>query len=465
MANKRPHDQSINRQCIRLSILLILFFGLHHSPVQSEGFFSSFSKRKLLIKPTSIVKGFFKNFKPFQEFPNFNEGNQITHDDLLMQQAFNSPARLPLESTNGIPPISEYLVSNFARLNPANLKQAFSGNQASQFQKDQMSLSESITSSNVFYPNMMPSASSPINHNLMFDQSQRVPQQASSFVDADGDYPAQQSQISNNYRSNEKPTSGPSLSIGAAAGGGIGLKLGKFQMTFKRGNDGPQINLGTHEEEADDQNAENSNNYISMARSKDKKQRMNIKLGKAVQFSIGGNQDGEDKMKTGDSSRNVISLDTNRLKERLLPRKSGGSLMSSASENSYDESPGIQMPAITIGGSGNGRPAITIGGGGENEEEGPSGYGARPAITIGGGDPGEQEGTNYNNAASGSQGSDHWGDHWNDHKRPRIRMKMPDFPQTYIEKNLKMPPIKLKLNSSPRVKITTGKFWMIRFAY
>lgn len=34
---------------------------------------------------------------------------------------------------------------------------------------------------------------------------------------------------------------------------------------------------------------------------------------------------------------------------------------------------------------------------------------------------------------------------------------MPDFPQTYIEKNLKLPPIKLKINASPRVKITTGK--------
>lgn len=30
------------------------------------------------------------------------------------------------------------------------------------------------------------------------------------------------------------------------------------------------------------------------------------------------------------------------------------------------------------------------------------------------------------------------------------------MPQTYIEKNMKLPPIKLKLHASPRVKITTG---------
>lgn len=200
-----------------------------------------------------------------------------------------------------------------------------------------------------------------------------------------------------------------------------------------------------------------------MGRAKDNKKGMNIKLGKAVQFSIGGNQDGEDKMSTGSSTRNVISFDANKLKEHILPRKRNSNLMSSASENSYDESPGIQLPAISIGGNGNGRPAITIGGGGDDNDDNSGGYGARPQITIGsgGGDSSysssDSGNNNYNNNNGGDGSQSGWDDHW-DHRKPRIRMKMPDFPQTYIEKNLKLPPIKLKLNSSPRVKITTGKF-------
>lgn len=461
MAKKRP----FNRQFNELLILLILFCELTLFHSTNADIFSTFSKRNLLIKPKNLVKGFFKSFKPFQDFPSF-QPDPITEEELLMQQAFSSPAKtLPFDSsigTNGIAPISEYLVSNFARLNPADFKK-FSNQQSNPFRKDQMSLSESISQSNVFYPpltnNLLPSVQSPVNHNLMFDQSQNV--QSTNLEDNDGDYPAP-SQMVNSFHRPKEQSAGTSLSIGAAPGGGIGLKLGKFQMTFKRGNDGPQINLGTHDESGD-QEAENS--YVSMARSKDKKKGMNIKLGKAVQFSIGGNQDNQDTMKTGGSNniKNTISLDTNRLKERMLSnRKSNSNLMSSASENNYDESPGIQMPAITIGGSGNGRPAITIGGGGDDEDGG-NNYGARPQITIGGGDAAypppdnNNGGNNYNNNNGGQQSNDHWGeDHWNDHRKPRIHMKMPDMPQTYIEKNLKLPPIKLKINASPRVKITTG---------
>lgn len=425
MAKKRPYNQQS-----KLLILLLLF--CHSlSSVHADGLFSSFAKRNLLIKPKNLVKGFFKSFKPFQDFPSFQQ-DPITQEDLLMQQAFNSPSRLlPLDS--GAPPISEYLVSNFARLNPSKLKQIV-GNQlagspmTNHFRKDQMSLSESVPHSNLFYPNAngfpssyptnLLSSAAPINHNLMFDQSQNV-QAAPQENAGDGNYPAP-SQMVNSYRSKEQESAGTSLSIGAAPGGGIGLKLGKFQMTFRKGNDGPQINLGTHDDSADDQDAENS--YVSMTRARDKKKGMNIKLGKAVQFSIGGNnQDNEDRMRAGGSNvRNVISFDPARLKERILPRKSSN-LMSSASENNYDESPGIQMPAITIGGSGNGRPAITIGGNSDNDDESGGGNyaAARPQITIGGGDSGNAE----NNGGGGGQaGGDHWNDHWNDHKRPRVYM-------------------------------------------
>lgn len=429
MARKRPYNQQF-----KLLILLLLFC---HSNVDADGLFSSFAKRNLLIKPKNLVKGFFKSFKPFQDFPTFQQ-DPITQEDLLMQQAFNSPPRLlPLDS--GAPPISEYLVSNFARLNPAKLKQIV-GNQlagsslANPFRKDQMSLSESVPHSNLFYPNGFPPGSyppnllppnPPINHNLMFDQSQNV-QTVQQETAGDGDYPAP-SQMVNSYRSSpkEQDSAGTSLSIGAAPGGGIGLKLGKFQMTFRKGNDGPQINLGTHDESADDQDAENS--YVSMARARDKKKGMNIKLGKAVQFSIGGNnEDNEERMRAGGSNvRNVISFDPSKLKERILPRKSNSNLMSSASENNYDESPGIQMPAITIGGSGNGRPAITIGGNSDNDEEQGGNYGAaRPQITIGGGDSSYSDSNNNNNVGGGGggQSGDHWNDHWNDHKKPRIYM-------------------------------------------
>ena len=457
MAKKRPYNQQF-----KLLILLILFFASHRSS-DADGLFSSFAKRNLLIKPKNLVKGFFKSFKPFQDFPNFQQ-EPITQDDLLMQQAFNSPPRLlPLDG-NSAPPISEYLVSNFARLNPSKLKQIV-GNQltaapmTNHFRTEQMSLSESVPHSNLFYPssyppNLLP-GSAPINHNLMFDQSQKV--QTAAQPENEGDYPAP-SQMVNSYRSSKEQSSGgTSLSIGAAPGGGIGLKLGKFQMTFRKGNDGPQINLGTHDESTDDQDAENS--YVSMSRARDKKKGMNIKLGKGVQFSIGGNnEDGEEGMRAGGSNnvRNVISFDPSKLKERILPRKSSN-LMSSASENNYDESPGIQMPAITIGGSGNGRPAITIGGGGNDDEQGGNYAAARPQITIGGGDSGYSENNGGGGGGGGGQsGGDHWNDHWNDHKRPRIYMKMPDMPQTYIEKNMKLPPIKLKLHASPRVKITTG---------
>ena len=138
--------------------------------------------------------------------------------------------------------------------------------------------------------------------------------------------------------------------------------------------------------------------------------------------------------------------------------------MSSASENSYDESPGIQLPAISIGGNGNDKPAITIGGN-DNDEDGAY---ARPQITIGrdpdnSGYQSNNNDNNYNNAEPSGDSGSGWGDHW-DHRRPRIRMKMPDWPQTYIEKNFKLPPIKLKINANPRVKITTGKFlyWFIK---
>ena len=433
MAKKRPYGKQF-----KLFLLLIPFFACHTSSgVHADGLFSSFAKRNLLIKPKNLVKGFFKSLKPFQDFPSFQQ-DPITQEDLLMQQAFNSPPRLlPLDS--GAPPISEYLVSNFARLNPAKLKQIV-GNQlagaplANHFRKDQMSLSESVPHSNLFYPNanngfppnsyppnLLP-AGPPINHNLMFDQSQNV-QATQQENSGDGDYPAP-SQMVNSYRSSkDSDSAGTSLSIGAAPGGGIGLKLGKFQMTFRKGNDGPQINLGTHDDSADDQDAENS--YVSMTRARDKKKGMNIKLGKAVQFSIGGNnQDNEERMRAGGSNnvRNVISFDPSKLKERILPRKSNSNLMSSASENNYDESPGIQMPAITIGGSGNGRPAITIGGNSDNDEESGGNYAAaRPQITIGGGDSGYAE-NNNNGGGGGGQSGDHWNDHWNDHKRPRIYM-------------------------------------------
>lgn len=222
MANLRP----FNRQFFKLLILLILVFDFQSS-LNAEGLFSSF-QRRLLIKPTNIVKGFFKSFKTFQDpIPS----PPLTQEDYLMQQAFNSPPSLPVGASSNGAPISEYLVSNFARLNPNNLNQPF----GSALKKEQMILSESIPrSTNVLYPNMM-NGGPPINHNLIYDQSQK----ASSLADQD-DYPAPSNV---NYQVPSEKAS-PSLSIGQAPGGGIGLKLGKFQMTFRRGNDGPQINLG-----------------------------------------------------------------------------------------------------------------------------------------------------------------------------------------------------------------------------
>lgn len=87
-----------------------------------------------------------------------------------------------------------------------------------------------------------------------------------------------------------------------------------------------------------------------MTRSKDKKKAMNIRLGKALQFSIGGNQDAadEDKIKGSSSNRNMINFGG---PKNFLNRKSNqnSNLMPSASENNYDESPGISLPAISIG--------------------------------------------------------------------------------------------------------------------
>lgn len=197
MANKRP----FNRQ-LKLLIIVILLFEFPNS-LQADGLFSSFQQsiQRRLFKPTSLVKGFFKSFKPFQELP---PSPPLTQEDYLMQQAFNSPngGLLPLSSNNNNNlPISEYLVSNFDRLNTKgnNLK------------KDQMSLSESIPrSTNIFYPNNLMTSSS-INHNLMYDQSQKT----QSDLD---DYPAP-SQIVNYNEPKEK--SGPSISIGSAPGGGM----------------------------------------------------------------------------------------------------------------------------------------------------------------------------------------------------------------------------------------------------
>jgi len=62
---------------------------------------------------------------------------------------------------------------------------------------------------------------------------------------------------------------------------------------------------------------------------------------------------------------------------------------------------------------------------------------------------------NYNNRYNNYNNRYNY-DYYSYKPKPIFRLTLPEFSKTYIEKNLKLPPIKVKLNSSPRVKITTG---------
>lgn len=115
-----------------------------------------------------------------------------------------------------------------------------------------------------------------------------------------------------------------------------------------------------------------------------------------------------------------------------------------------------ESPGITFGGSSGGGirlPSISFGNGG---------------LTIGGGggsgsdDNEHSEGEGKQTAESSYSNSNYGGKSYTQKPyyysppRPRLKLKLPHFPKTYIESNLKLPPIKLKLHAAPRVKITTG---------
>lgn len=109
-------------------------------------------------------------------------------------------------------------------------------------------------------------------------------------------------------------------------------------------------------------------------------------------------------------------------------------------DSSADESGGI-----TIGSSGGGNfqlPAIRVGSGG---------------ITFGGGDDSDSD--NRKVAESSNYPSHRHKYHHhpkNSPARPKLKIKFPHLAKTYIESNLKLPPVKLKLRVAPRVKVTTG---------
>ena len=349
--------------------------------------------------------------------------------------------------------VSEYLVSNFARLNAApnrhlitNLPQ-FSGRSSGQ-----IGAAESMGSAVYYHPQHGPIYPGFYGNQLPGARAVRPPMYSKNEPTTEIE------------ETPEEETGERSLSIGSVPGGGIGLKFGKVQMTFKRSPKGPQISFGPKMSGSDTKLISFGNNQ----RKKNRKSGARINVGQGLALSLG-----RDQTKTDSASRNR------------------GQLQSEASEQSYangeghqsgnDESPGIRLPAISIGGSGgSGRPAITIGGGGD-EEGGP-----RPMITFGGGgedddDPRKPKdyagaagqgvpdtrAPDYNSGTAGAPGSNdppppppppgyphrHHGHH---HKKAKIRLRLSDFPHTYIEKNLKLPPIKLKINAAPRVKITTG---------
>ena len=177
---------------------------------------------------------------------------------------------------------------------------------------------------------------------------------------------------------------------------------------------------------------------------------------------------------------------------------STGGYSSGSYSGGYSSGPGV---SISMGGGGGGSGmSVSLGSGGDSYGSGESGAGAM-SFSLGGannydsgsgmqvqfgGEPNYQ-GQSYNYAPSSSNsysqgtssygqegsygsnsyGSNSYGNNYNYNNvnkniykyyddKPIMSIQMPAKGKTLIEANLKIPPIKMKINSSPRVKITAG---------
>lgn len=122
---------------------------------------------------------------------------------------------------------------------------------------------------------------------------------------------------------------------------------------------------------------------------------------------------------------------------------------------------------LNAGGGGSGMSFSLGGGGGGNGGSGIS-------FSFGGGGGGGSQGSNYQQSSSSnypsysnygnsygnanSYGSSYGNNYGNDYydQKPRLSVVMPSMGKTVIEANMRPPVVKMKINSSPKVKITTG---------
>uniref|UniRef100_T1KZY0 DUF4766 domain-containing protein n=1 Tax=Tetranychus urticae TaxID=32264 RepID=T1KZY0_TETUR len=234
-------------------------------------------------------------------------------------------------------------------------------------------------------------------------------------------------QVGNRKRSKQQPSeaSGPTISIGGAPGGGTAIRFGKAQITFKKG----QISVGPASTGSSPKKYKKKqpNSAAGSLSSASSSRGISLDLGqggsgRGVSISFGGG--------SGSSS----SSSPARSRGQSAPHHDEDKAGSEGPGISFGGGSGIRLPSISFGNGG-----LTIGGGG-GQDEYADGAGKTAA---------ESSYPTYHGKGYGKS-------YYKPPPRPRIKLKLPHFPKTYIESNLKLPPLKVKLHASPRVKITTG---------
>lgn len=235
----------------------------------------------------------------------------------------------------------------------------------------------------------------------------------------------------------ESAPAGSQISIGGAPGGGLALKWGRAQVTFKRGKSGPVISLGSASSPAPSSGkSQSSSSGISI---NSNAQQATTNHGSAATSS-------------GSTAGSGISLSFG---GRGGSQASGNgftiNLGSGKSERGYQSNQGgavLKLPNMVIG-AGNSYSS--------SENSGPQQASNNNGNTGGYYAPQSQNnyGNSYGNTGNGYVTPK------KEKKPPReaepiFSIKLPHFPKASLESNFKLPAIKLKLNSSPDVKVTTN---------